>query len=108
MEKNTNLDLDQARTTFEYSTKNIPTYGKDHYIRNLISKTETFVKNIRWRAFFFLNPKITKQGKETYGFPSQTPPPSLAELTEFEDELAELVKNIKYKPTLCCLPISME
>ena len=38
-----------------YLLKNIPVHGKDLYIKTLIRKSETFVKNIRWRAFFYLN-----------------------------------------------------
>ena len=53
MEKNLALDL--ARKNFNYSTKNIPVLGKDVYIQTLISKSETSVKNIKWRAFFYLN-----------------------------------------------------
>ncbi|GFS09353.1 inositol hexakisphosphate and diphosphoinositol-pentakisphosphate kinase 2 [Elysia marginata] len=92
------LDLDQARTNLDYSTKNIPTHGKDLYTKILISKTETFVlKNLRWRAFFFFNPDIKCREKETYGFNSSNPPPAIQELKEFENELTELISNIKFK-----------
>ena len=50
--KGKNLALDLARKNFNYLTKNTPVHGKDLYIKTLISKSETFVKNIRWRAFF--------------------------------------------------------
>ncbi|GFR95821.1 hypothetical protein ElyMa_002704600 [Elysia marginata] len=97
MEKNLDLDLDLARTNLDYSTKNIPTHGKDLYTKTLISKTETFVKNLRWRAFSFLNPDIKCREKETYGFNSSNPPPAIQELKEFENELTELMSNIKFK-----------
>ena len=95
MEKHLGLDL--ARTEFKYSTKNIPVHGKDLYLKTLISKSETFVKNMRWRAFFYLNPNLRMEHKETYGFISSKPPPILKELKEFENDLADLIQNIKFK-----------
>ena len=95
MEKNLALDL--ARKNFNYSTKNIPVHGKDLYIKTLISKSETFVKNIRWRAFFYLNPDLRMDHKETYGFISTKPPPIIPELKEFENDLVDLIQNIKFR-----------
>ena len=95
MEKNLALDL--ARKNFNYSTKNIPVHGKDLYIKTLVSKSETFVKNIRWRAFFYLNPDLRMDQKETYGFISTKPPPIIQELKEFENDLVHLIQNIKFR-----------
>ena len=88
------IALDLARKNFNYSTKNIPVDGKDVYIKTLISKSETFVKNIRWRAFFYLNPDVRMDKKETYGFISTKPSPIIQELKEFENDPGVLIQNI--------------
>ena len=69
------LDLDLNKSTytnqpfeqfnFGYSTKNIPICSEKQYIKALINKTEKFVKNLRWRTFFFLNPDLENSTKET-------------------------------------------
>ena len=92
-----NLALDLARKSFNYSTKNTPVHGKDLHIKTLISKSETFVKNIRWRAFFYLNPDLRMDHKETYGFISTKLPPIIPELKEFENDLVDLIQNIKFR-----------
>ena len=35
--------------------------------------------------------------KETYGFKTTTPPPSIAELKEFEGKMYDIVQNVKFK-----------
>ena len=72
-------------------------HGNDLYIKTLISKSETFVKNIRWRTFFYLNPDLRMDHKETYGFISTEPPPIIPELKEFENDLVDLIQNIKFR-----------
>ena len=72
-------------------------HGRDLYIETLISKSETFVKNIRWRAFFYLNPDLRMYQKETYGFTSTKPPPIIQELKEFQNDLVDLIQNINFR-----------
>ena len=105
----TNLDLDLARDScpdrppeqinFGYSTKNIPICSEKQYLKTFIDKTEKFVKNLRWRAFFFLNPKADREEKETFGFKSTRPPPHIPELKNFEEGLASMITNIKFRRT---------
>ena len=52
------MNMEQVK--FEYLMKNIPIPPKQEYLIELIRSVEIFVKNIRWRAFFFLNPSQTK------------------------------------------------
>ncbi len=85
------------RITFDYSTKNIPTTSKKNYLKNLLNKTEIFIKNVRWRAFYFLNPKQNKNAKETYGFKSNRCPPIVKELEHFENKMMDLIQNIEFK-----------
>ena len=40
----------------DYSTKNIPLPSKNDYLQRLIEKTELFLRRMRWKAHFFLNP----------------------------------------------------
>ena len=72
-------------------------HGKDLYIKTLISKSEISVKNIRWRAFFYVNPDLKMDQKKTYGFISTKSPPIIQELKEFENDLVDLIQNIKFK-----------
>ena len=40
-------------------------HGKGLYIKTLISKSEISIKNKRWTAFFYLNPDLRMDQKET-------------------------------------------
>ena len=62
-----------------------------------MSKSETFVENIRWRAFFYLNSDLRMDQKETYSFFISRPPPIMQELKEFEKDLVDLIQNIKFR-----------
>ncbi len=84
------------KTNLGYSTKNIPIPSRKDYLKYLITKAETFMRNIRWRTFFYLNPEITTEQKETYGFKSTKSPPSIPELKEFENGMLHLVQNIEF------------
>ena len=53
---------------------------------------------MRWRAFFFLNPDKATSRKETYGFKSSKPTPFIPELKAFEDDMYDMISNIKTKP----------
>ena len=57
------------------------------------------MKNLRRRAFFFLNPKVDREEKETFGFNSTRPPPHIPELKNFEEGLASMITNIKFRRT---------
>ena len=37
------------------------------------------------------------EAKETFGFPTQATPPHVKELEELQDELADMVANLKFK-----------
>ena len=64
----------------------------------LDSSSDKFVKNISWKAFFFLNPTEPRNRKETFGFNSTAPSPSnIPELKPFKNKMYELVRDIKFK-----------
>lgn len=56
------------------------------------------MRNLRWKVFFFLNPSLKGTKKESFGFKSTSNPPFMKEIKPFEDEMFELVHNIKFKP----------
>ena len=79
-----------------YSDKNIPIPTKQNYKIQLISKTEKFIKRIRWKALQFLG-KLESTDKLTYGFKTRHCPPVVDELTNFENDLMLMIKNIQFK-----------
>ena len=68
---------------YGYSIKNITIPPMNEYLRRLVEKTELFIKRLRWKAFFFLNPEITAASKQTYGFKTNLSPPFVPELSSF-------------------------
>ena len=91
------FETTMEQVNFGYSTKNIPAPTQTDYLKCLLAKTEKFMRSIRWRTFFFLNPEKTPDNKETYGFPSTKSPSPILELKEFEDDMLNLVQNIQFK-----------
>ena len=85
------------QVNFGYSTKNIPIPGKREYLQQLIGSAEKFIRSIRWRALFFLNPKITQENKETFGFKSTKSAPNIPELKEFEDGIFQIIQKVQFK-----------
>ncbi len=91
------LGIIMEQVNFGYSTKNIPAPTQRTYLKSLIAKTEKFLRAVRWRTFFYLNPEKTPKQKETFGFKSTKSPPPVPELKDFEDGMLNLVQNIKFK-----------
>ena len=79
-----------------YSEKNIPIPSKEQYKIHLISKVEKFIKRMRWKALQFLG-KLESTNKETFGFHSRKCPPAVEKLTNFENDLMLMIKNIQFR-----------
>ena len=79
----------------DYSDKNIPIPSRQDYKIHLLSKTEKFIKRIRWKALEFLG-KLESTEKETYGFKSRNCPPIVGEVANFEHDLMMMIKNIQF------------
>ena len=62
----------------------------------LISKVESVIKRMRWKTLEFLG-KLDSTRKKTYDFNSCKCPPIVDELSDFENELMLLVKNIEFR-----------
>ena len=80
--------------TLGYSMKNIPIPSQTSYLKSLINKTEQFIKNIRWKAFFFENGAPNKKKKETFGFKTENTPPQNKGLMAFENDLYAMISAL--------------
>ena len=74
------------RFDIDYSKKNIPLPTKREYKIQLITKVESIIKRMRWRSLEFFN-KLSSNGIETYGFPSNKCPSTVNELSAFKSGL---------------------
>ena len=81
---------------FDFSLKNIPIPRKEDYLTELISSVSFFVSNLRFKVWHFLNPINANDKKETYGFRTTQPAPSVAEIKNFENAIYDFVKNVKF------------
>ena len=62
----------------------------------MIQSVEIYDSNIRWRCFHFLNPVISRS-KETFGSKTSKPALFVAELKEFQTEMHDIVKTVKFR-----------
>jgi hypothetical protein len=69
-------------------------------MRKSIDKTEQFLKRLRWKDYFFLNP-TEKSTKEAYGFKTRNSPKQVNELKPFEDGILDLIQDITFRDTKC-------
>ena len=91
-----------------YSTKNIPLPSQNDFLQRLIEKTEQFLRRMRWKAYFFLNPDTSTSSKDTYGFKSTKNPPPIDELKDFEDDMLKMVQSTKFKQVNVRRPKSVD
>ena len=77
------------KVNFQYSLKNIPLASRVDYKRCLIHKAESFLKRIRWKAYFFNNEDKNDDVKNNYGFKSIVCPPQDSLLNDFETDIME-------------------
>ena len=83
---------------FDYSLKNIPLPEKRTYQLNLIEKTESALKRMRWKAHFFLSDSNQQQQNlNTYRFKSCKYLPHITLLDEYEKDLYDIVPSLKYR-----------
>ena len=84
-----------------YSLKNIPIPSRLQYKKQLVSKVQKFINNLRWSWFFINNPK-PNDDKKTFGFKSDNSAPTnykeFEQLRNFEDDLISLIENVAFKP----------
>ena len=75
--------------------KNTPVPTERSYLLKLIDQIEMVIKRIHWKVIY-CDMKGNSIKTETYGLKSLKTPPPINELASFENDLIELVKNIKF------------
>ena len=78
--------------------KNIPVSGKNAYMKIMMEKMESLVRRMRWKALFFEKPEMRTADNNTYGFNSNKSPPQMELIVPFENDLYDLVSNIRFSP----------
>ena len=78
-----------------YSTKNIPIHSSKEYRLSLVQKTRIFLRNLRWKAFFYMNPRSKASINENFGFKSEKNAPVVKEMKAFESDLKTLVEKVR-------------
>ena len=82
----------------DYSLKKIPIPSNESYLIKLIDEIESVVKQMRWRAHFFLQEKHKSDvRREDFGFKSKITPPQCEHMEAFEKELPYIIPNIKFR-----------
>ena len=89
---------------FDYSYKNIPIPTERNYKLQLMDKIELVIKRMRWKAHFYNERKDAKENEthtipETYGLKSLNCPPQVRELIQFESDLLDIIKSLKFGKT---------
>ena len=85
------------RKYYSYSIKNIPLPFEKLYIAILIEKVELSIKRIRWKAQLYESSGLNTLNCLNYFFKSRKCPPQHEDLMQFENDLLELIKSIKFK-----------
>lgn len=72
-----------------------------------MDKVENFVRRLRWKAYFFLQPNKNKNNNENddddnsnnfnYGFKTDATPPQNEHLNAFENDLYEMIRRLEFK-----------
>jgi len=87
------------RVNFNYSMKNIPLPSKTAYLKTMISKLESLIKRMRWKAYFFDHGSENKCTSNNFGFKSPNSPPQNIHLNAFEHDLYDMIRNTEFKYT---------
>ena len=84
--------------TPKYSLKNISFPGKHDFVLSLTDKIMDFIKRMRWKAHFHLNPAATKEEQKPGArrLKSQRTPPSNSGLDQFENYLFGIIRKIEF------------
>ena len=83
-------------------TRTYPT--ERNYRLQLMEKIELRIKRMRWKAHFYNERKDAKENEthtipETYGLKSLNCPPQVRELIQFESDLLDIIKSLKFRKT---------
>ena len=84
------------KANINYSYKNIPIPNRHQYKLVLLRRIESFIKNMRWKAYFFLNTVRKRRDGRNMGFELGNTHPHIKEMAKFEAEMIGMVKEIKF------------
>ncbi len=90
-------EANKQQVKSNYSLKNIGLPNNDGYRGNIIDKTQSVIQRMRWKARFFLHQPSTTTQRNNYGLKSKLSAPFVAELKPFEDDVAKMIENIKFR-----------
>ena len=84
-----------------YSTKNIPYPNERSYKAKLLEQIEALVKRMRWKAIFSSskNERENQEPPANYGLKTSNCPTQVKELIQFENDLFQLAKDVKFRRT---------
>ena len=82
---------------YSYSIKIIALPSEKLYKTILIEKVELLIKRMRWKAHLYENSGLNKSNPLSYIFKSRKCPPQHKDLMQFENDLLELIKSLKFK-----------
>ena len=85
------------KVAFDYSLKNIPIPPRKTFIEELIFRTQIFIQNLRWAAFWISKKDKDHERKQTYGFKTEKSAPANVELDRFEFDLLHLIRNLEFR-----------
>ena len=85
------------KINFNYSLKNIPTPTKTSYQLMLMEKIESVIKRMRWKAHFYQKKDTSNIAYTNYGFKTRNYPLQCKELQNFEKDLLDTIKLIKFQ-----------
>ena len=85
------------RKYYSYSMKNISLPSEKLYKIILIENVELLIKRIRWKTHLYENSQLNTSNPLNYIFKSRKCPPQHKDLMQFENDLLELIKSLKFK-----------
>ena len=87
------------KQTPTYSMKNIPVPPRHIYEKQMVEKSESLLRRMRWKLFVHKNPDLFTHDYKNFGFNSLNKPPPDKDLENFENEFMDLVSpnNIQYR-----------
>ena len=92
---NTTMD----KINFGYSIKSIPIPSNQHYLKCLLEKLNSFIRRLRWKAYFFDHHDEHAQNEDNnnYGFKSERTPPQINDLIDFEADLYRMARSVSFR-----------
>ena len=79
--------------------KSIPIPSNQHYLKCLLEKLNSFIRRLRWKAYFFDHHDEHAQNEDNnnYGFKSERTPPQINDLIDFEADLYRMARSVSFR-----------